>query len=471
MRAADGYDATASQMEQRVQAILALWRGASLRHVSRDFGISRSVLSKLQRRAQHALRLALQTQPRGPRRPANRLAAPREEAVLALCHRHPTWSATVVRRHCGGEPPSLRAIQRLRRRHGLVRLPQRPPATHRAVRLSPETRQQAVTLIGEKPYLGATRLTWELQNTTQRAISPATMTRLKRKVQAVPMPPPSPAPQWHFYERRHPHSLWHGDFLEKVTLSDCDQTAYQLTLLDDYSRGYVFCDLFVTPDIRTTIHALIAAMRQWHAIPTAVMFDHGAAFTGRLLTTFCHRVGIRLIHTAVRHPQTNGKLERAFRDDMRDFYTQQTPWLLAPLRQALPAYVHYRNYVRGHQALQGHPAITRLREHTRLADPEMLAQLETYAAYELGHKSIPATGCIRLFGREAHVGMAVANRDVVFWESLDGLEVRYDGHCLAVLREYRTFRQMLTYREDELPPVFYFEPCEEDSCPRIAVAY
>jgi transposase InsO family protein len=99
--------------------------------------------------------------------------------------------------------------------------------------------------------------------------------------------------------------------------------------------------LFLNPDARTTIRALIAAMRQWQAIPLAVVFDNGSPFTGRLLTAFCRQVGIRLIHTALHHPQTNGKLERAFRDDMRDFYQQHTPWLLAPLRRALSSYVYY----------------------------------------------------------------------------------------------------------------------------------
>ncbi len=206
-------------------------------------------------------------------------------------------------------------------------------------------------------------------------------------------------------------------------------------------------------------------MRQWQAIPTAVVFDNGAAFTGKLLTTFCHHVGMRLIHTAVHHPQTNGKLERAFRDDMRDFYQQHTPWLFTPLRQALPTYVYYRNYIRGHRALKGQPSITRLREHTRLADAAVLARLESYAAYEMGHKMISATGCIRLFGREAYVGAALANVEVVFWESLEGLEVRHHGQCVAVLREYRTFRQMYLYREQQLPPVLSFEPYERVICP------
>jgi transposase InsO family protein len=66
-------------------------------------------------------------------------------------------------------------------------------------------------------------------------------------------------------------------------------------------------------------------------------------------------VGIRLIHSAVNHPQTNGKLERAFRDDMRDFYRQHDEWILEPLRRDLPSYVHYRNYIGSHRALLTRP--------------------------------------------------------------------------------------------------------------------
>ena len=270
---------------------------------------------------------------------------------------------------------------------------------------------------------------------------------------------------WRFYERHHPHSLWHGDFLEKITLPDLDQTAYQLTLLDDYSRGYVFCDLFLTPDIRTTIRALIAAMRQWQVIPKAVVFDNGAPFKGKLLSAFCTQVGFRLIHAAVNHPQTNGKLERAFRDDMRDFYRQYDVWRLDPLRRDLSAYVHYRNHVRGHRALGGQPAITRLREQNFMALPAVLARLESYASYEVGRKTIPKTGSIRLFGRDAHMGTALANEEVTFFESLEGLEARVNGQCVAVLRDYRTFKQMTCYRRHRLPPALYFEPSGTLTCP------
>ena len=121
-------------------------------------------------------------------------------------------------------------------------------------------------------------------------------------------------------------------------------------------RGYVFCDLALDHDQRTMIWALMVAMRQWQVIPKAMLSDNGSPFKGMLLTTLCRKLGIRLIHTAVRHPQTNGKPERAFQDDMRDFYHQYDAWLLDHLWHDMPSYVHYRNYIRWHRALEeNHP--------------------------------------------------------------------------------------------------------------------
>jgi transposase InsO family protein len=326
-------------------------------------------------------------------------------------------------------------------------------------------------MLDAKPFLGPQRLVWDLRNGEGICLSPSTVKyyRARRRAAAAAQARAlHPRPVWRRYERHHPHSLWHGDFLEKVTLSDLDQTAYQLTLLDDYSRGYVFCDLFLHPDLRTTIRALIAAMRQWQAIPAAVLFDNGTAFKGKLLTVFCTHVGIRLIHSAVGHPQTNGKLERAFRDDMRDFYRQYVIWAWEPLRRDLPGYVHYRNHVRGQQALRGAPAITRLRAYTSTVPPGVLASLERYACYEIGTKHLSPTGCFRLLGREAHVGEKYANSDVTLYETLDGLEARRDGQCLAFLRDYRTFKQIACYswdRHRQLPETFYFEPQVPLDCP------
>lgn len=460
----------ANRHAPRVQAVLALFGGASMPEVSWQYGIGRSALYGFRKRALTAIHGALADRRRGPRRCCNRIPADKEAQVVALCQHHSTLSSYAVRRRCDETAPSPRTIQRIRARHGLTRFSKRAPPLTPRHRLTSEAVERVNAILTEKPFLGPDRTVWDLQNHDQITISPSTIKRMKRKRREALLAPRPPRPDWCFYERHHPHSLWHGDFMEKVTLTDIDKTAFQLTLQDDYSRGYVFCDLFQAPDVRTTIRALIAGMRTWRVIPKAVVFDNGAPFKGRLLSAFCEQLDIRLIHASVNHPQTNGKLERAFRDDMRDFYEQYDPWLLDELRRDLPAYVHYRNYVRGHRALGGKPAITRLNEYTHMALPAVLERLETYACYAIGPKIIPATSKLRLFGRDAHLDRNLANVEVTLFESLAGLEARLGDQCVAILKDYRSFKQMTTHFRGELPRALYFEPYEPVICPRIAGA-
>lgn len=466
--------ASSSSQDSRIHAVLDLLRGDPVAHVSARYRIGRSTLYKFRRRALAAIRDAMKDMPRGPKRPHNHVSDDWEQKTISLCELRPTLSSYRIADRLGRKAPSPRTIQRVRKRHHLARLPKRARPLDPARKLASRADRELRSLLYEKFYLGPDRLAWDLWNSKGIRVSPSTFKRRKRKwlvATAKLFAPARVAPAWRFYERHHPHSLWHGDFLEKVTLSDTGQTAYHLTLMDDYSRGYVFCDLFLSPDIHTTIRAIIAAMRQWQVIPKAIIFDNGSGFKGNLLSAFCERAGIRLIHTAVTHPQTNGKLERGFRDDMRDYYKQRTPWLFEPLRRDLPAYIHYRNYVRGHRALGGKPSITRLNEeHSRAALPDVLDQLESYASYEIGRRTLSAVGGLRMFNRDAHVDEALAKREVVFFESLEGLEARIDGQCVAVLRDYRTYKQMAYYRFNEIPQELHFEPCITVGSPRIAVA-
>jgi transposase InsO family protein len=112
--------------------------------------------------------------------------------------------------------------------------------------------------------------------------------------------------------------------------------------------------------------------RQCRTIPTGVVFDNGSQFKGYLLSAFCTNLGIRLIHSAVRHPQTNGELERAFRDDRREYYDRFDEWIFDELRSGLPEYVRYRNEVGGHYALGGKPSTARLQEQDWFALPSVL---------------------------------------------------------------------------------------------------
>jgi len=459
--------------------------------VSTQYRICRSDLYKFHRRALEAMREALTDAKRGPRTPHNRLDAEQEDAIRNVCERHPTLSSSEVRDRLTGDALSARTVQRVRHRFNLRRLKKRDTPAFRVHRFTDDERQLIRHAVASKLYLGPHRLAWDLQNQYGLQISPSTTRRVKRALLEERHPHPAPA-VWRFYERQHPHSLWHGDFFEKVTLTDEDRTAYQLTLMDDYSRAYVYCDLLREPTLNDTIRALIAAMRQYQTIPKGVVFDNGPQFKGALLSAFCTNLGIRLIHASVGHPQTNGKLERAFRDDRREYYDQFDAWIFEELTKDLPGYVRYRNEVRGHAALGGKPSTTRLQEQTWYALPVVLDRLESYARHPLGTTPVEVNGCIRVLGRNGYIPKLCYRQKVSLIETLDGLEAETADGRIYLLRNYRQYRQALfRYRTDALPFSFRFEPlsplaiisdAEETerrggrgqtlakSCPRIAVA-
>jgi hypothetical protein len=215
--------------------------------------------------------------------------------------------------------------------------------------------------------------------------------------------------------------------------------------------------------VTNIVRALIAAMRAFQVIPKAVLFDNGSHFKGAMLDQLCHRLGIEMIYTSVRHPQTNGKLERAFRDDMRDFYQQIHPWTWEHLRQELPSYVHYRNHIRGHQALGGNPSTLRLQEQHRMALPWVLAQLEHDAAVWVGRQVLPERAYLRILTRKAYFDPNLCGLEVNLYETVEGLEMRHENLPVAVLRDYQAFRQLLRrHRFDEaLPEALRFESLGE----------
>lgn len=73
----------------RMQAVRALLRGEPIEQVTAQYGLCRSTLYKLRQRVQRAIEQAVQDQPRGPRRPHNRLEEGKERTLVTLCRSSP----------------------------------------------------------------------------------------------------------------------------------------------------------------------------------------------------------------------------------------------------------------------------------------------------------------------------------------------------------------------------------------------
>jgi transposase-like protein len=225
MKMCDG-EASGEKEERRLLAVLALLRGETAAQVCKQYNICRSDLYKFRRRALAAMRKAMKDQRRGPRHPSNRLPGEQEQRIRVLSQRSPTLSSYQVERALAPNSPSPRTVQRVRKRLHLPRLRKRNTPSFKAHRFTDDEKKLIRRTVETKLYLGPYRFAWDLQNEYGLPISPSTIRRVKRAIMNERHPPPA-ALIWRFYERHHPHSLWHGDFLEKVTLTDEDLTAYQ----------------------------------------------------------------------------------------------------------------------------------------------------------------------------------------------------------------------------------------------------
>lgn len=426
--------------DDHLRALFLMLAGKSVAAVSQEFKICRTSLYRLRRRATNAVRREIERPVERKSPVHNRLPIGKENKVMKWCERHPTLSSYRVSEKLSqleDQTINPKTIQRIRKRHSLPRVPKKSIPTFKAHRFSVAEKTFIRQKIKEKLFLGGERLAWDLQNQYGISISPSTAKRIKQNILREITPPPL-KPNWCFYERNNPHRLWHGDLIEKATLTDEDHTAYQLTLLDDYSRAYVFCDLFREVTVNTIIRAMIAAMRKHKTIPQAMVFDNGSFFRRKLLQEFCRRLNIRLIHTAVHHPQTNGKLERAFRDDMNEFYKRFDRWLFCPLKKNLPDYVSYRNQIRGHYALKGKPSVVRLSEQDCFALPNILDNLENFAWRERPSKKVGAGGLLCFNRRKVYIDAKLALQRIKIFETLNGLEAEDETGKLYSLADYKT---------------------------------
>jgi transposase InsO family protein len=210
--------------------------------------------------------------------------------------------------------------------------------------------------------------------------------------------------------REAPNQLWQMDFKSP---KGWNAHLGPLSVLDDHSRYAVVLEQLLSGQSKHVQHRLERAFCD-HGLPDAMLMDHGqpwwnaqSAGGWTQLSVWLMRLGIRLYYSGVRHPQTQGKverfhgaLERARRRQGMARTVLDQPWL-DNFRQEY-------NHVRPHEALgmdtpasRWHPS---LRSYAGPADP----------AYpegaELGR--LNAQGSLWLQGRNWQVAGALAHQTV-----------------------------------------------------------
>ena len=118
------------------------------------------------------------------------------------------------------------------------------------------------------------------------------------------------------YERAHSMSMWQGDWKE-VELDGSKK--WLVAFMDDSSRLITCYGVFDSPTTDNTITVLNQGFREY-GTPREILTDNGTQFvSARDREHAHHKFGdflvlhnIRHIPTRIKHPQTNGKIERFF---------------------------------------------------------------------------------------------------------------------------------------------------------------
>jgi len=148
---------------------------------------------------------------------------------------------------------------------------------------------------------------------------------------------------WVRYERKHSNSLWHADwFVHKG--KDC------LLIIDDASRVLPHCKDYPDAKIDKSCEGFREALKKW-GIPKQLMTDHGSNFAtieveglkkgDSEFTELLKEFGVKHIKARVKHPQSNGKAERAV-GTIKRLWDQ-----LGSLEAAVKLY----NFIRPHMSL------------------------------------------------------------------------------------------------------------------------
>ena len=158
------------------------------------------------------------------------------------------------------------------------------------------------------------------------------------------------------FEREHPNQLWQMDF--KGDYPSDNGRCYPLSVLDDHSRYVVGLYALSGQDTKTVRDCLVNAFETC-GVPDAMLMDHGIPWWStsnnhgltRLAVSLIEQ-GIKLYFSGIRHPQTQGKVERFHRTLSESIRHKGRSNTLPDWEQTLKSFLYEYNHIRPHEALQ-----------------------------------------------------------------------------------------------------------------------
>jgi transposase InsO family protein len=216
------------------------------------------------------------------------------------------------------------------------------------------------------------------QIASKLAISPATVSRILRRLGLSKLSALNPAKPVRRYEREHPGELIHIDIKKlgkfnrighRITGDRRGQSntrgvgwEYVHVCIDDASR-IAFAEIKKDERKGSAVAFLKAAVAYYATLGVSiqrVMTDNGSCYISGAFARACKRLGLKHIRTKPYTPQTNGKAERFIQTALRE-WAYAKAYDRSDRRGAdLPLWLHRYNWHRPHGSIGAVPPISRL---------------------------------------------------------------------------------------------------------------
>lgn len=221
------------------------------------------------------------------------------------------------------------------------------------------------------------------------------------------------------FEKERCNVMWQTDFKGEFRMKD-NNYCYPLTILDDHSRY----SLRIAPRLSTAnvVIPVFTEVFQQYGMPDSILSDNGAQFAGfrKGYTQFekwLIDLDILPIHGRIKHPQTQGKIER-FHRTMKHELLNHTE--IADIEDAQTKFRLWQdkyNNLRPHEALE-------MKTPGEVYEPSQRQYESKVKEFEYGGEhhvlKVNSWGYVRFNGWQVYLSETMANQYIEFRTSSDG---------------------------------------------------
>lgn len=291
---------------------------------------------------------------------------------------------------------------------------------HSPTRTPEDVEQQIVALRSDNPGWGAKTLRKTLENDGVHGLpSVKTVNNILHRYGCISVEESQKRQAFTRFEKDACNDMWQTDFKGEFRMEDGNY-CYPLTILDDHARF----SLAIVPRSGTknvVIPAFLEVFRQY-GLPKSILSDNGAQFAGfkRGYTQFerlLMELDILPIHGRMKHPQTQGKIERFHRTMNQELLKHVTMHDIDDACEQFRLWRQKYNNVRPHEALgMKTPAEVYIPSDRQL--PEKIAPWEYGGEYHV--IKVNSWGYVRFDKWQIYLSQTMIDQYIEFRPNPDG---------------------------------------------------